>query len=214
MPAVSKLAARAALPLPLFERSNSCAMLSPAITAMRSVPLIFAESRISRIRRSTNCTACSNSSRSDSRQATRYSRPRMETSSVIEGSSTDSARRFRQLLQQRVESRGRGGDARIQRTVLLQRAAELALQGFVFGAQPMIVRKQRGEFLLESGNFGVHGNLGRTIGGTIPRRQPRRLELMIRNTSWLRAAHIGLQVSPALRCRRASSALRCRLRAP
>src|ERR1700688_4202968 len=107
----------------------------------------------------------------------------METSSVIEGSSTDSARRFRQLLQQRIESRGRGGDARIQRTVLLQRAAELALQGLVFRAQPMVVRKQRGEFLLESGNFGVHGNLDRTIGGTIPRRQPRRVELMFRNTS-------------------------------
>src|SRR5882762_10019954 len=108
MAEVSKLAAAAALPLPLLERSNSCAMLSPAITAMRSAPVIFPESRISRMRRSMNCTACSNS-----------------------------ARRFRQLLQQRVEARGRGGDARIQRTVLLQRAAELALQGFIFRAQPM-----------------------------------------------------------------------------
>src|ERR1700676_4194063 len=106
----------------------------------------------------------------------------METANVIGGPSTGSARRFRQLLQQRVESRGRGSDARIQRTVLLQRAAELALQGFVLRAQPMVVRKQRGELLLESGNFGVHGNLDRTIGGTIPPRQPRRLELMIRNT--------------------------------
>src|SRR5450755_2886493 len=157
MPVLSKLAAGVALPLPLFERSNSCAMLSPAMTAMRSVPVIFPESRISRMRRSTNCTARSNSSRSDSRQATRYSRPRMETSRVIEGSSIDSACRFRQLLQKGVESRGGSGDARIQRSVLLQRTAELAIQRLVFGAQPMVVGQQRGEFLFESGEFGVHG---------------------------------------------------------
>src|SRR5437868_13184769 len=138
----------------------------------------------------------------------------METSSVIEGSCTDSACRFRQLLEQRIKSRGRGGDARIQTTVLFQRTAELALEGLVFRAQPMVVRKQRGELFLESGNFGVHGSLDRTIGGTILGRQPRRIELMFRNTNWLRAAHTGLQESPTLQCRRASSALRFRLRAP
>src|SRR5438105_13545317 len=102
----------------------------------------------------------------------------METSSVIEGSATDSACRFRELLEQRIESRGRGGDARIQSTVLFQRPAALVLQGLVFRAQPMVVRKQRGELLLASSKFGVHGNLARTIGGTILGRQPRRSDSM------------------------------------
>ena len=67
---------------PRRSRSSSCAMLSAAITAMRSVPLTLPASRISRMRRSSSATASGSSSRSPSLHATLNSRPRIEMSSV------------------------------------------------------------------------------------------------------------------------------------
>src|SRR5947207_4915719 len=158
MPGLSKpLVAGAAL----FARNNSCAMLSAAITAMRSLPATFAESLISRIRWSRNCTASSSSSRSASLHATRYSWPRIDTSSVSERSSMKggSIGGFGQLLQESIESRRRGGHARGERPVLLLSARELALQRFVFCTYPMVVGKQYREFLLEPGDIRVHDPL-------------------------------------------------------
>src|SRR5213593_3023084 len=145
---------------PLLARSTSCAILSAAITAMRSVPATFPESRISRIRWSRNCTACSNSSRSDSLHATRYSRPRIDTSRVSERSSTGSlVCGLGQLLQERIEARSRGRHARRERPMLLLGAHQLALERFILGPHPMVVGEQYGKFLLQPGEIRVHGPL-------------------------------------------------------
>src|SRR4029450_4681863 len=65
-------------------RRRSGARVNAALTGIRSAPATLPPSRISRIRRSSNATASMSSARSDSLQATLYSRPSSHTSSVTE----------------------------------------------------------------------------------------------------------------------------------
>src|SRR5215472_13738499 len=170
--ALSKAAVPPDAAAPAFARSSSCAMFSAAITAMRSVPAILPESRISRMRLSRNCTACCSSSRSLSLQATRYSRPRITTSSMIERSSMGisiSVGRLWQLLHERIQAGAGRRHARGERALLIEGATELALERFVLGAQPVIIGEQRREFLFQSAEHRIHAP---TIGGSFARRQP------------------------------------------